>query len=132
MFRGKLSPQTIGELAAGDRTQPVAGPQVAGCWLNPKPGDALSTSAEDFAGAVSWEVWIRPEEKESGRILDKLTPGKNDGFLLDAWPDLGLRVIAGNQQRQFPDVLKPAVWQHVAVVLDRGIPRVYLNGQRAP
>ncbi|MCU0876029.1 MAG: LamG domain-containing protein [Pirellulaceae bacterium] len=62
-------------------------------------------------------------------MLDKLTPGKNDGFLLDTWPSLSLRLIAGNRQKHFPDVLKPGVWQHVAVVIDRSIPRVYLNGQ---
>jgi hypothetical protein len=129
LFRGKLSAQTIQELAAGDRTQPVAAPRAAGCWLNPQPGDALPTTAEDFADGISLEAWIRPEDKESGRVLDKLTPGKNDGFLLDTWPSLSLRLIAGNRQKHFPDVLKPGVWQHVAVVIDRSIPRVYLNGQ---
>lgn len=132
MFRGKLSAPAVRELAAGDRTQPVAMPDVVGCWLNPKACDKLATQAEDFAGAVSFEAWICPAEKESGRILDKLTPGQNDGFLLDTWPDLSLRVIAGNQQRNFPGVLKPGVWQHVAVVLDRGVPRVFLDGQLAP
>jgi hypothetical protein len=51
---------------------------------------------------------------------------------LDTWPDLSLRVIAGNQQRNFPGVLKSGVWQHVALVLDRGIPRVFLDGQLVP
>ena len=55
--------------------------QVVGCWLNPKPDDSLPTQAEDFAGAVSFEAWILPQEKEAGRVLDKLTAGKNDGFL---------------------------------------------------
>ena len=112
--------------------KPVAAPDVVGCWLNPKAGDTLPTQPEDFAGAVSFEAWICPAEKEAGRILDKLTPGKNDGFLWDTWPDLSLRLIAGNQQRSFPGVLKPGVWQHVAVVLDRGIPRVFVDGQLAP
>jgi hypothetical protein len=129
MFRGKLSPQTIRELAAGDRTKPVASSQVVGSWLSPKTGDPLPTQPEDFAGAVSWEAWILPEAKESGRVLDKLTPGKNDGFLLDTWPNLSLRLIAGNQQKHFPDVLKPGVWQHIAAVLDRGLPRLYVNGE---
>jgi hypothetical protein len=129
MFRGKLSPQTVGELAASDRAKPVTGKQVVGSWLNPKAGDTLPTQLEDFAGAVSFEAWVLPEDKESGRVLDKLTPGKNDGFLLDTWPGLSLRLIAGNRQRHFPDVLKPGVWQHIAVVLDRSLPRLYLNGQ---
>ncbi len=131
MFRGRLLPQTIRELASGDRSQVVTSGQVVGSWLSPKAGDTLPTQPDDFAGAVSFEAWICPAEQESGRILDKLTPGINDGFLLDTWPHLGLRLIAGNQQRTFPDVLKPGVWQHVAVVLDRGITRVFLNGQLA-
>jgi hypothetical protein len=132
MFRGKLAPQTIRELAAGDRTKPVAHPQVAGCWLNPKPGDTLPTRPEDFAGPVSFEAWICPAPKESGRVLDKLTVGKNDGFLWDTWPNLSLRLVAGRQYRHFPSLLKAAVWQHIAVVLDRGLPRVFLDGQPAP
>ena len=131
LFRGKLAPQAIRELAAGDRTQPVAAPQVAGCWLNPKPGDILPTTAADFAGAVSFEAWMCPGAKESGRVLDKLTAGKNDGFLLDAFPQLSLRLIVGDAQKQFPDRLKAGVWQHVAVVLDGRVPRVFLDGRLA-
>ena len=69
------------------------------------------------AAAVSFEAWILPAENETGRILDKLTPGVNDGFLFDAHLGLSLRVIAGNRQRDVPGALKPGVWQHVAVVV---------------
>lgn len=89
----------------------------------------MPTKPEDFAGAVTFEAWICPAEKETGRILDKLTAGKNDGFLWDAFPGLSLRAIAGSQTKLVKDVLKPGAWQHVAVVLDRGVPRLYLGGQ---
>jgi hypothetical protein len=89
----------------------------------------LATSAEGFAGAISFEAWICPGVKESGRVLDKITVGKNDGFLLDTWPSLSLRLIAGSQQAHAQNVLKPGVWQHIAVVLGRRRPRLYLNGQ---
>jgi hypothetical protein len=131
LFRDKLSPQAVRDLAAGDRIKTVVMPNAVGCWLNPKAGETLPTRAEDFAGAVSLEAWICPAEKESGRIVDKLTPGKNDGFLLDTWPDLSLRLIAGDRQRDFLQVLKPGVWQHVAVVIDRGTVRVFLDGRLA-
>ena len=131
MFRGKLSPRTIRDLAVGDRTKPVAVPRVVGCRLKPKPGDKLPTSTEDFVGSVSFEAWICPADKESGRVLDKLTAGQNDGFLLDTFPGLSLRLIIGDQQRLVRNVLKPGVWQHVAVVLDRGLPRVFLDGRPA-
>jgi hypothetical protein len=129
MFRGKLAPQTIRELAAGDRSKPVADPQVIGSWLNPKAGDTLPTQPEDFSGPVSFEAWICPAAKESGRVLDKLTVGKNDGMLLDTHPNLSLRLIAGNQSKHFENMLKPGVWQHIAVVLDRNVAHLYLNGQ---
>jgi len=129
MFRGKLKPETIRELAAGDRTKPVVSPQVAGSWLNPKAGDTLPTSAEDFASAVSFEAWICPAEKEAGRVLDKLTAGKHDGLLWDTFPGLSLRLICGSHSKGIKEVLKPDVWQHIAVVLDRAVPRLYLNGQ---
>ncbi|HXP63555.1 MAG TPA: LamG-like jellyroll fold domain-containing protein, partial [Dongiaceae bacterium] len=131
LFRGKLSLQANRELALSDRTKPVSSPQVVGSWLDLKPGDTLPTSAEDFSGAVSFEAWICPGEKESGRVLDKITVGKSDGFLLDTWPGLSLRIIAGSRQVHALNVLKPGVWQHIAVVLDRGQPRLYLNGQTA-
>jgi hypothetical protein len=131
LFRGRLSLQAIRELALGDRTKPVAAPQAVRSWLDPKPGDTLPTSAEDFAGAMSFEAWICPGEKESGRVLDKITVGKSDGFLLDTWPGLSLRIIAGSRQARAQNVLKPGVWQHIAAVLDRGQPRLYLNGQTA-
>jgi alpha-L-fucosidase 2 len=131
MFRGKLSPQTIKELAAGDWTKAVAGSDLVGCWLNPRVGDTLPTKAEDFSGAVSFETWVRPSEKESGRILDKITAGMNDGFLWDAWPNCSLRLIAGSQRKDVKDGLKAGVWQHIAVIISRGSPRLYVNGQPA-
>ncbi len=124
MFRGKLSPQALRDLAAGDRTQPLDR-----SWLNPKPGDVLPTKEEDFAGALTFEAWICPGEREVGRILDKLTAGHDDGFLLDTHPGLSLRVISGSQTKLVEHALRPGVWQHVAVVLDQGAPRLYLNGQ---
>ncbi|MHB8897877.1 MAG: DUF5703 domain-containing protein [Thermoguttaceae bacterium] len=131
MFRGKLAPQAIRDLAGGDRAQAVTGAEVVGCWLDPKAGEPLPTRPEDFAGPVSLEAWIFPEAGESGRIVDKLTPGQNDGFLLDTHPGLSLRLIAGSQHHSFQGVLKPGVWQHVAVVIDRSVSRVYLNGVAA-
>ena len=69
-----------------------------------------------------------PEKKEAGRILDKLTAGQRDGFLIDCWPGLSLRVIIGPQQTDFPGALKAGVWQHVVVVIDKRKLDVYVNG----
>jgi len=131
MFRGKITAALVSELAAGDRSKPVVAGNVVGSWLNPTPGDKLETKPDDFGGPVSFEVWIRPGDKESGRILDKLTAGTGDGFLLDTWPNLSLRLIVGGQQTSFPDVLKPGAWQHVAVVIERGGQSIYIDGKVA-
>jgi len=131
MFRGRLDPEAIRTLAAGDRKQKLADGPVLRCVLDPKTDDALAIEAEDLASAVSLEAWIRPEEGESGRILDKLTGGQRDGFLLDCWPKLSLRLIVGSRQLDFPNVLQPGAWQHVAVVIERGDLLVYLDGRPA-
>ncbi len=130
MFRGTLTAARVSELAAGDRSKGVSGENVVGSWLNTNAGDKLPTKAEDFAEAVSFEAWIQPGADESGRILDKLTAGTGDGFLLDAWPKLSLRLIVGGRQCSFDNVLKPGVWQHLAVVINHRKQVVYLDGKK--
>ncbi len=130
MFRGLLKPETIRTLAAGDRKKKMNSAAVVGCLLEPKAGDALPVKAGDLNGEVSFEIWIMPGEGDKGRILDKLTAGQRDGFLLDCWPGLSLRLIVGDWQKDFPGVLKPGVWQHVVVVFAKGKSDVYLNGKK--
>lgn len=132
LFRGRLSTAAIRELATGDRTQAAQGASLIGSWLNPKPGQALTTAADDLAGPITLEAWLLPTENESGRIIDKLTAGKSDGVLFDTHPGLSLRLIAGDKNRHAARVLKPGAWQHVAFVLDRAGARLYIDGQPVP
>ena len=39
--------------------------------------------------------------------------------------------VVGPRQDDFVNVLRPGQWQHVAVVIDRGFARVYLDGRPA-
>jgi len=131
MFRGMLEADMIKKLAEGDRSEKLTGENVVNCLLNPKVGDTLPTNDDDFAKAVSFEAWISPAKGEAGRIFDKLTAGQRDGFLIDCWPDLNLRVIVGPRQDDYPDLLKADDWQHIAVVMgSRGQVNVYLNGSK--
>lgn len=82
-----------------------------------------------MSGPVSVEAWIHPAEKESGRIIDKLTAGVNDGILFDTHPELGLRLIVGDRSVSFPNVLKAGTWQHVAIVAAKGHLKVFLDGR---
>lgn len=130
MFDGRLTPDTIRTLAKGDRTQMVTVDPAIACVLQPKVGDILPVEAGDLHSDVSFEAWILPEKGESGRIVDKITVGQGDGFLLDCWPNLSLRLIVGGRQEDFSKVLKPGVWQHVVVVIGKRKLDVYLNGEK--
>lgn len=132
MFCGRLDSDMIHKLAAGDRSEKLTGKTVVSCLLEPKVGDVLATEPGDLDGEFSLEAWIQPNKSEAGRIFDKLTAGKRDGFLIDCWPDLSLRVIVGPHQEDFPDVLQPATWQHVVVGISKGRVEVYLNGDKLP
>ena len=129
IFRHGLSPKTVKELAGLERTKLVSHPDLIGCWQNPKAGDTLPLDNNDFSGAVSFEAWICPGKNEQGRILDKTTPGGQDGFLLDTWPNCAIRFIVGSQQTVIPGALQTGVWQHLAVVASRGKARIYVNGE---
>ena len=41
-----------------------------------------------------------------------------------------MRLIVGDRVYGFPKVLKPGIWQHLAVVIDRGMRSVYLDGKK--
>lgn len=79
------------------------------------------------------EAWINPLAENPGtRILDKSTPGKDDGFLLDTHPGNSLRLIIGQNSYGVPACLKAGKWNHVAVTVDADTDRIelYLNGER--
>ncbi len=130
LFRGMLQPKTIRDLATGDRTKKVATDAVVKSILDPKAGDILPANPADFGGEITLEAWLQPGQKETGRIFDKLTGGKRDGFLVDCWPNLSIRVIIGAYQKDFPRVLKAGVWQHVVVAIGKNKSDLYLNGKK--
>ena len=83
--------------------------------------------------ALTVEAWFKPAAAAgSGRILDKGTPGVNDGFLLDTHPGNSLRLLVGNRNLSVRDCLRAEAWHHVAVTLDSKRDRVelFLNGAR--
>jgi hypothetical protein len=86
-----------------------------------------------FAQGLTVEAWIKPDLRggQGGmRIVDKITPGGSDGFLLDAYPGPGLRLITGSGTLNKHNVLADGKWQHVAgTVAPDGRMRIYLNGK---
>jgi len=93
-----------------------------------------------FAGSEKWtdgaamtaELWIQPDANVSNvRILDKITPGGSDGFLLDIHPANSLRLIVGGKPLTVKDCLTLGEWNHVAAVVhsEAGTVALYHNGE---
>lgn len=78
------------------------------------------------------EAWLRLDaDAPSGRIFDKLTAGRDDGWLFDTHPGRALRLIVGGTTLTAPDVLVTETWTHVAATCDAksGELRLYRNGE---
>lgn len=59
------------------------------------------------------EAEVQPVAGERGRLFDKLTPGRNDGFLIDAHPGNSLRLISGATELTVKDALPAGQWARV-------------------
>jgi alpha-L-fucosidase 2 len=81
---------------------------------------------------LTLEAWVRPQALPSGgaRIVDKITPGGSDGFLLDTWPGNSLRFITKAGVLEKKDCLAAGEWHHVAATVDpeRGELKMFLDG----
>ncbi len=69
-------------------------------------------------GAITFVAEVRPATGETGRLFDQLTPGKQDGFLIDTYPGNSLRLISGSIHQVIKDVLPGGVWARVEAVAD--------------
>src|SRR5208283_4734191 len=98
-----------------------------GQWLRPRL-PVLSGAKFDFPHGVTIEAWIRPNAGMVGRIVDKITPGGSDGFLLDTYPGNSLRLIVGNETLTHP-LPHANGWTHVAATIDdSGLLALFANG----
>ncbi len=75
-----------------------------------------------FKDGLTVEAWIRPGDlpPSGGRIVDKVTPGGDDGFLLDTWPGRSLRLITALGTLTARTSSRRDTWVHVAAVVDPG------------
>jgi hypothetical protein len=100
---------------------------------NPVVGPIESSTSWDFRMGLTVEAWVRPEAFGPGgaRIVDKVTPGVDDGFLLDTWPGNSLRFICGSHTLRSAEAAPAGQWTHVVAVADpkRSGCRLYVNGQ---
>src|SRR5208283_3637965 len=102
---------------------------IIGQWLRPRL-PIVSGEKFDFSDGATIEAWIRPDAGMGGRIVDKITPGGSDGFLLDTHPGNALRLIVGNETLTH-SLPYGGGWTHVAATVDgSGLPVLFANGVR--
>lgn len=128
MFKRVLTDDEAKGFASGSRDSAVTGKGVAFSVLNPELGGTLTDDQSLFAGEFSFEMWIKPSKGDKGRLLDKLTAGADDGFLIDCHPGESLRVITTDGAKVHQGGLTFGKWHHVAVVFGKRSVTIYLNG----
>jgi hypothetical protein len=131
LFNEALPESEIRDLA---RTEPN--------WIWSKPnvlfsvntlGTVSNSAGWDLGRGMTVEAWVKPQKLPEGgaRLVDKITPGGSDGFLLDTCPGNSIRFICGETILQQPDALPAERWTHVAAVADSaaGGCRLYVDGK---
>jgi alpha-L-fucosidase 2 len=90
-----------------------------------------------FSQGFSVEAWLRPAPGITARIVDKITPGGTDGFLLDTYPGNALRFIAGRETMAAPLSAigyvpsATSAWLHVVGSVDSlGTAALFAQGRR--
>jgi hypothetical protein len=96
----------------------------------PQAGQTLEGSnAWKFSDGMTIEAWIK--NPNGGRIVDCITVGGSDGFLLDTHPRNSLRLIIGRQTLVKEIALPADQWVHVAAVVNNKTAEIktYINGE---
>ena len=133
LLRKVLSQEEIAQLSQQGR-EALTQSGVMGSWVDVEIGRELSAIEHgDLGGPLSIEAWICPGVLPAGggRIFDKVTPGKDDGVLLDTWPGGSLRLITVAGHIEKKDCLAKGKWHHVAATVDpnAGVQRLFLDGK---
>lgn len=160
LFRGEIAALrlydralTAAELAGLGKAEPqmsAAPLKPVREWLAGKPGDGAAINGEVARGVFSGgfvelndsaalkfpdnfsiDAWIRPTANGiTARIVDKITVGGTDGFLLDLLNG-DLRCIIGGQTvvRAWDTDLNPEAWTHVAAICANNRITLFVNGR---
>lgn len=134
-----LTDEEIEALSRRGRSEPVPA-RAERVWSgSPRDGAAFSgpiasSAGWQFPGGLTLEAWVKPEALPGGgaRLIDKISPGGSDGFLLDTYPGNSLRFICGDRILQQADAVPAGKWTHVAAVVDPAADgcRLYVNGRK--
>jgi len=129
LYERALTGAELKALAGAPRDAKSAVSGMVGEWLNPVM-PLVSERKLAFPQGATIEAWIHPAAGASGRIVDKITPGSGDGFLLDTHPGNALRLIVGNETVTHA-LPHSDQWTHVAATVDAtGMLALFVNGAR--
>lgn len=79
-----------------------------------------------ITGQITIDAWIHPSAL-GGRVVDKITAGGADGYLLDTYGGV-VRLIVDGVGLSGLTTIPVGTWSHIAGVYDGAQMRVYLNG----
>ncbi len=130
IFDTALGDAAVKKLAQMPREQALANQSGLLISTQPQAGQTLEGSSEwRFSDGMTIEAWIK--NPNGGRIVDCITPGGSDGFLLDTHPRNSLRLIVGHQTLVKENVLPADQWVHVAAVVNNKTAEIktYINGE---
>jgi hypothetical protein len=135
VFTEPLSESSVKTLAALSREKDVVG-DVKPVASRSRPFSVEpevfdETAKLKFTDGLTLECWVKPVAAARGRLWDKITPGKEDGLLLDLHG--GLRFICGETVVMADRAPVAGQWTHVACTVDfkSGQVRFFLNGESA-
>lgn len=123
VIRRVLSDDDIKKLA-NDQRKKLHGKDVQS-WNDVKLGANHKNVKLD--GELTLEAWIKPDNTSNGRILDKITAGGSDGFLLDLQKGK-VRFINGKSTTVAKTPAVSGRWQHVAVTITRKQSTIFIDG----
>jgi hypothetical protein len=130
VYGGALGPEEITSLLGRDHTlPPPTDLRAVYCGFPQQPLELPDSAQWDRLPQLTVEAWIRPQGAGMvGRIVDKVTPGVDDGLLLDTHPGDRLRLIVGPVTLRADRPLPSDEWSHVVAAVTADGPRLYQNG----
>ncbi len=135
LFDRALSVAEVRALAHTERSKTVADSMGDTRFSEsvPEPRTIPDSSGWTPGEGLSIEAWIKTADLPAAgvRLVDKITPGSDDGFLFDTYPGRSLRLITDLGVVTAENVLPRGRWVHVAAIADGrdGSSALYVNGE---
>jgi hypothetical protein len=134
IFNKPLSQKKLGELYKLPKENQVKQrPNLLLTSNSELPNIIEDSSDWDFRNGLTIEAWLKCGKLPpgGGRIVDKITPGGDDGFLFDTYPGNSLRLITTAAQVNKANSLPADEWTHVAAVVNpsTGTHTIFINGE---